>query len=165
MPGPLANPQHEHFCHERAKGEEQLKAYRAAGYRGGANQASRLSADPKIKARIAELLEGAAEKAQIDVAYVLGTIHDTVERCKQAAPVLNRKGERVLVETPEGDVVPAYTFDAGNVLRGAELLGKHLRMFAEKVEHTGKDGGPIEVSDPDLARLIVFQLTKATKQA
>jgi phage terminase small subunit len=28
-----------------------------------------------------------------------------------------------------------------------ELLGKHLKLFTEKVEHTGKDGGPIEVTD------------------
>lgn len=26
-----------------------------------------------------------------------------------------------------------------------ELLGKHLKLFTDKVEHTGAGGGPIEV--------------------
>jgi hypothetical protein len=28
-----------------------------------------------------------------------------------------------------------------------EKLGRHLGMFKEKVEITGKDGGPVELSD------------------
>ncbi len=28
-----------------------------------------------------------------------------------------------------------------------ELLGKHLKLFTEKVEHTGKDGEPLEITD------------------
>ena len=43
-------------------------------------------------------------------------------------------------------------------------IGKHLGMFKERVEHTGKDGGPIEVeslSDLEAAKRIAFLLTKA----
>lgn len=44
-------------------------------------------------------------------------------------------------------------------------LGKHLGMFKERVEHTGKDGGPIEATlslDPvESARRIAFALAKA----
>lgn len=50
--------------------------------------------------------------------------------------------------------------------RGALVdIGKHLGMFKEIHEHTGKDGGPIETTDLELARLITFQLTKAARQA
>lgn len=42
-------------------------------------------------------------------------------------------------------------------------IGKHFGMFTEKVEHTGKDGGPIEMGDQDLARLLVFHLTKVSR--
>lgn len=35
--------------------------------------------------------------------------------------------------------------DWGAALKGRELLGKHLRLFTEKVEHTGANGGPIQV--------------------
>ncbi len=34
-----------------------------------------------------------------------------------------------------------------NAQTALQLLGKHLRLFVESVEHTGKDGGPIEVVD------------------
>lgn len=30
--------------------------------------------------------------------------------------------------------------------KALELLGKHVRLFADRVEHTGKDGGPIEAT-------------------
>ena len=43
-------------------------------------------------------------------------------------------------------------------------IGKHLGMFKERVEHSGPDGGPIDLGDKDLARLIVFHLSKATKE-
>ena len=35
--------------------------------------------------------------------------------------------------------------DLKTALKGFELEGKHLGMFTEKHEHTGKDGKPIEV--------------------
>lgn len=40
-------------------------------------------------------------------------------------------------------------------LKALELLGRHLGMFKEKVEVTGKDGGPIQTqsADPDLSSL------------
>jgi len=43
-------------------------------------------------------------------------------------------------------------YDAQGAL---QLIGKHLGLFAERVEHTGKDGGPIETRRvvPDLGDL------------
>lgn len=40
-------------------------------------------------------------------------------------------------------------------LKALELLGRHIGMFKEKVEVTGKDGGPIQTqnADPDLSSL------------
>lgn len=46
---------------------------------------------------------------------------------------------------------------AAEVIQAAELIGKHLGMFVNKHELTGKDGGPIEttaVSDKDRARAL-----------
>ena len=37
-----------------------------------------------------------------------------------------------MVETPGGDLAPAYKFEANAVLKGAELLGRHLAMFTDK---------------------------------
>ena len=36
-----------------------------------------------------------------------------------------------------------YQFDSGGVLKGCELLGKHLKLFTDKVIHEGGDK-PIE---------------------
>lgn len=38
-----------------------------------------------------------------------------------------------------------YRFDAGNVLKGCELLGKHLKMFTDKTEISGPGGGAVPV--------------------
>lgn len=46
-----------------------------------------------------------------------------------------------------------------------ELLGKHLKLFADRVEHSGPDGGAIPVSDLtdlEIGRRIAFALSKAT---
>lgn len=48
-----------------------------------------------------------------------------------------------------------------------EKLAKHLGMFVDRVEHTGKNGGPIEtreLSDLELARRIAFKLNSAVNQ-
>lgn len=43
-----------------------------------------------------------------------------------------------------------------------DSLGKHLGMFVERHEHTGKDGAPIEIKDTtDLARRMAFILAQA----
>lgn len=68
-----------------------------------------------------------AERVEVTQDYVLRTIVDTIERCKQAEPVRGKDGE----ETGE------YKFDSSAVLKGAELLGKHLKLFTDKTELSG----------------------------
>ena len=107
-------------------------------------QGSRLLANVNVAAAVEEAMAERSERTKVTQDYVLETIVETVERCKQASPVLDRKGEPVLVGTPGGDLAPAYTFDARAVLKGAELMGRHLKMFTDKKELTGKDGAPIQ---------------------
>lgn len=101
---------------------------------------------PEIAAAVQKAMDERSKKVGVNAEYVLNTIIDTIERCKQAVPVLDRKGDPVLVQTPLGDIAPAYTFEANAVLKGAELLGKHLKLFTDKTEVTGKDGGPVEIT-------------------
>ncbi len=108
------------------------------------SQGPRLLEDVGVRALIQEGMDKRAAKLDISADYVLSTIHETIERCKQVKPVINRKGEHVRCEDRDGNMVPAYAFDANAVLKGSELLGKHLKLFTEKHEHAGKDGGKIE---------------------
>lgn len=107
-----------------------------AGYseRTAEAQGSRLLRNVKVAVAIKTRMADREERTEITQDYVVQTVVDTIERCRQAKPVFDRKGAPVLVETPEGDIVPAYAFEAANVLRGAEILGKHLGMFVDRVE-------------------------------
>jgi len=122
---------------------------------------------PDIAAAIEARRVKVAEKADLSVGWVLDRLRTVAERCMQAEPVLDKRGEPVLVETPSGELAPAYTFQAAPANRSLELLGKHLGMFPDKVEHTGKDGGPIqtqEVTDIELARWISNKLLDVTEK-
>ena len=89
---------------------------------------------PYIAEAVAEAQAARARRTQIDADYVLETIVDTVERCRQVRPVLDKSGKQVLCKTETGEMVPAFVFDAGNVLKGTEQLGKHLKLFTDKTE-------------------------------
>ena len=95
---------------------------------------------PQIADAVQKALAERAERTEITQDYVLTTIRDTIERCKQAEPVIGRDGKRVYVDTPDGEDAAAYTFNAAAVLKGAELLGRHLAMFTDKKPVTHHDG-------------------------
>lgn len=100
---------------------------------------------PEIETAVQSAMDQRAERTKITSDYVLATVRETVERCKQATPVLDRKGQPVLVESISGEQVPAYVFDPKSILKGCELMGKHLKLFQDRIEHSGPNGGPIQV--------------------
>jgi phage terminase small subunit len=72
---PLANGRHERFCQELVKGASQTDAYLAAGYRctkeTARRRGSELVTKRDILVRVAALKLAAAERAEVDAAWVL----------------------------------------------------------------------------------------------
>lgn len=64
----LKNPKHERFAQELAKGKTQEEAYREAGYSGDRTAACRLSTNVNVIARVAEIQERGAIRAEVSIA-------------------------------------------------------------------------------------------------
>jgi hypothetical protein len=89
----LSNPRRERFAQERFKGQTCIAAYKAAGYRGSASDASKMARRPAVKARITELCQAAADSAVYDRQYVVRKLVAIIE-----APPSEAKPEHPLCE-------------------------------------------------------------------
>lgn len=67
---------------------------------------------PEIQEAVQKAFNERSERTEITQDYVLGTIKETVEKCKESD-------------------------NTNGILKGCELLGKHLKLFTDKVEHSG----------------------------
>lgn len=121
----LSNPKHERFAQALAKGETADAAYVSAGYEENRGNATRLKANESIEARVAEILERAAMRAEITVAGIS-------ERLLMIAD----KGEK-LAEASGLSVARASLMDV------AKLNG----LVVDRKELAGRNGGPIEYAN------------------
>jgi len=133
---PKLTPKQEMFCKEYIIDLNATQAAIRAGYseKTANEQGARLLANVSISEKIRELINQRSARVEITADYVLQTIKDTIERCAQAEPVFDKQGN----QTGE------YKFDSAAVLKGAELLGKHLKIFTDKTDTTVS--GEIKVS-------------------
>jgi phage terminase small subunit len=90
---------------------------------------------PTIKRAIMEAIKERSDRVQLDADWVLARLKLISDRCCQEIPVLDSNGK------PTGE----FKFDSAGANRATELIGKHLAMFTDKLEHTGADGGPIQI--------------------
>ena len=101
---------------------------------------------PDIQKAIEEAQNKRAERTEITQDYVLSNIQKVIERCMQQEAVQARDGSPLLVQGPEGDLACLFEFKETGALGGLELLGKHLGMFKDKIEHSGDPNNPINMS-------------------
>lgn len=113
----------------------------------------RLLRNPKVSTSCQVEMDKRAERVKITSDQVLKNIIDIGHRCMQRWPVMvgqgkDRKQLVEHVETEDGDEVLAqvFQFDSGGALKAQELLGKHLKLFTEKTELSGPDGGPVTLN-------------------
>jgi hypothetical protein len=79
----LDNPKWERFAQELAKGKTQAEAYANAGYKPSEPNASRLTSNDKVQARISELMERAAIRAEISIAAVTESLLRIAEKAEK----------------------------------------------------------------------------------
>ena len=166
----LANPKHERFAQELAKGKTADEAYRLAGYKASRSAASRLSANVNISTRVKEILERAATRVEITQAKVLEELAKigfsnmldymairadgdpyvalaNMSR-EQAAAV-----QQIVVEDykdgrgEDARDVRKITFKLADKRAALVDIGKHLGMFKEVHELSGPDKGPIQTQE------------------
>ncbi len=133
--------QREVFCQEIAKGSCGSDAAKAAGYKGKTMvalsvTASRLQKNPEVAARIRELLDKGAEKAQVTVEKVLRDLEEQRQKALAAG-------------------------SHSAAVRASELQGKYLKMFTDRIEHVETIG---DVSMDQLLALAADLGTRLKKE-
>jgi phage terminase small subunit len=155
----LKNPKHELFAQELAKGTTAEKSYEAAGFKPSRHNAATLARKQHILDRVAQVLAErermhgqstakAIARVALTKEWVLAKLIDNVQRASQAVPVLDAEGK------PTGE----YRYQGAVANRALELLGKHLGMFVELHELSGKDGGPIQTEEVSARGIILDRL-------
>jgi phage terminase small subunit len=133
---PSLNPKQLRFCQEYVIDSNGTQAAIRAGYsvKTAQEQSSRLLLNVIIQEKIKSLEKTVAERLGITHEYVLKNFQAIADRCMQA--------EEVMVKGPGGQMVGTgeYRFDSTGANRALELIGKHLTMFTEKIDHSNKDG-------------------------
>lgn len=121
---PLSNTRHERFVREYLLDLNATQAYIRAGYspNGAKTSASKLLANPNVTARITNLQAHIEQQSDLSIEWVLQELRATY-----------------------GKATACGQHSAAN--KSLELLGKHLGMYVERHELTGRDGGPIETVD------------------
>lgn len=131
--------------------EECVEAVRPGEYANPKDAGWRWVHRADVQAAMAELRAEAIKRSGRSAAEVLNGMWTVADRCMQKVrPVLNRKGERVTTETPEGETALAYEFDANAAMRAYESLANYHGMTKQRTEITGKDGGPVQTENNNL---------------
>jgi len=141
------NPKQKAFISEYLVDLNATQAAIKAGYsvKTAKQIGSKLLTKVDIKTEIARQIKEREQKTGITADYVLKSIKEVAERCMQAVPVVDRKGNRT------GE----WQFDSSGANTALANLGKHLKLFTEKVEaeiHT--DHSAKELTDDELSGII-----------
>lgn len=136
---PLTDKQ-ELFCYEYLNDlnatQAYIRSFSCDNYGTARTESSRLMANPNISAHIKQLQKERADNLMLDATFVLENLIKVNQRSLQA--------EEVKVwnhETKQMEGTGEYVFDSNGANKSLELLGKHLGMFKDKVEHSGEIKG------------------------
>jgi phage terminase small subunit len=114
------------------------KAAERAGYskKTARSQGNRLLTKVDIQAAIKKRLDELKERTEVSQEWVIERLKENVARSMQLKPVLDKDG----AETGE------FTYQGNVANRALELIGRHLGMYLDRQEVSGKDGGPVQLT-------------------
>jgi len=132
-------PPHEHsFCHHLICDpaldgtEAYLKVSPNVARKTANGMATKYLKKPKIREYIGELLKKRQKRMEMDEDWVMHGLRDIYDRCMEAEPVYGKNAQ-----PDELGVMPEpiyFKFDANGATKALELIGKHMRMFSDKVD-------------------------------
>lgn len=139
------------FCNEYLLDLNATQAAIRAGYSQPTSFsiASENLRKPYIRARISELMSKRSESLLIDQEFVIQNLIKVSQRCLQATPVMEFDPiEKKMVQKGANEGEPVWEFDSSGANRSLELIGKHLKMFTDKIENNNNTNiftGPLSV--------------------
>ncbi len=154
----LEVPKQEAFAQQYLVDFNAQAAALRAGYQNGKQGYDLLQLD-EVRHRVGELIDERNRRLQLDQDYVVRNLQEIVNRCMELEPV-TEKGQLVLDTDSFGDVRAVVKFDARGATAALQLLGKHVGMFVDRVEHSG-EVATREMSDTEIARRVAHILQTA----
>ena len=131
------------FCQEFLIDLIASRAYKRAGFNPAndnvaAVEGHRLVRNPNINFRISELMDERSKKILIDGFHVMQTLLEINSRCmSKVTPVLEYDPtERKMIQKEDEAGNRVYEFDSQGAVRSIELIGKHLKMFTDKISNS-----------------------------
>jgi hypothetical protein len=146
--GVLQNQRWELFAQKIAAGDSTVRAYELAGFKRSRSNAARLRADERISARVLEIQQAAANRAEITLAGVLSELDQAIEIAKAKgqpnalvnAAQLRAKLGGLLVDKAE----IAVTTEQYEPQSSAEVLADVMEKVGERAARALADAFGIE---------------------
>lgn len=169
MTGKPLSPKQQRFCEEYLVDLNATQAAIRAGYskKTAQEQSSRLLSNVIVAGCIQQLQVAQSKRTKITADAILAELH-ALATVDISLAYDDSGFLRPLKEIPENVRRAILNLEAAEIFAGdgdarsvighlkkvrfhdktkaLELLGKHLKLFTEKHEHTGKDGAPIDVN-------------------